>query len=52
MFLVEKFTSKIVKLYKDLEFREKMSKTAFKYAKENFDVEVFNNDYKELLLNN
>lgn len=52
LFLVEKFTSKIVKLYKDLEFREKMSKTAFKYAKENFDVEVFNNDYKELLLNN
>lgn len=52
LFLAEKFTSKIVKLYKDLEFREKMSKTAFKYAKENFDVEVFNNDYKELLLNN
>lgn len=52
LFLAEKFTSKIVKLYKDLEFREKMSKTAFKYAKENFDAEVFNNDYKELLLNN
>ena len=52
LFLVEKFTSKIVKLYKDLAFRENMSQTAFKYAKGNFDVGVFNNDYKELLLKN
>lgn len=50
--VIENFSKKIEELFQEREVIARMSENALNYAHSNFDIEVFNNRYKNLLLNN
>lgn len=49
--IIENFSKKIEELYQEREILARISENALNYAHENFDIEVFNNQYNKILLN-